>query len=216
MTILPRLKENTGQDDVEEYPFLVECHKDKNCFFRVTAETYARAKELDATHPCPSGADITYGASMTQSILQKAWAELDELTAKLKSSEKTDPQYEYYKGRAMGVATVLALFMPPHFTTTEEISREALKRWQAATADPPVEHETPGLGALRYTFPSDQKYKTAEARAAEAKQRQVKGTETVDEETRTAIKRVYGVFEAHQVADLYKLSIKTVERIWAE
>lgn len=197
----------------EDFPFLYECGKD-NCFYRVVTQTYKEAQEQHK-HPCPYGATINFGAGMTQSILEKAWASLDEVVADLKS-KREDIDRDFLRGKARGIAEVLALFMPPHFRTPEDIAREALVRYKAATADPPEEHETPGLGSLRYTFPDDPKYKTALAQTAETKRRAEKGRERVDEKTRGNILAVKGMFTLTQTAELYSLSEATIQRIWDE
>lgn len=197
----------------EEYPFLYECGK-PHCFYRVVTRTYEEAKEQNK-HKCPAGAETNIGASLTQSILEKAWQLLDEAMLDIKSG-RDDLDRENVRGRARGIAEVLALFMPPHFRTPDEIAREALKRYQAATADPPQEHETPGLGALRYVFPNDTKYKTALAQAAETKRRVEKGTEVLDDQKRSDIIRLHGMFDAGQVAKMYDVGEKTVLNLWKD
>ena len=195
----------------EDFPFLYECGE-KNCFYRVVTRTLEEAKEQNQ-HRCPSGVTTNIGASLTQSILEKAWGELDRVVADLKSG-RDDIERDFLRGKARGIAEVLALFMPPHFRTPDEIARESMKRWQAATADPPQTHETPGLGSLRYTFPEDPKYKTALAQVAETKRRREKGTETISDEVRADIVRYKGLFEADQVANLLEVSVQTVKRVW--
>jgi len=52
------------------------------------------------------------------------------------------------KVRARAFAECIAIFMPPHFTTADDVAREAKMRYNAKQAGD--EHQTAGLGQRRY------------------------------------------------------------------
>lgn len=206
----------------EKYPFKIECGR-PNCFFHVLMPTYEQAKLWDdpKQHKCPRGVDTSVGASLTHSLLEKSWIELDAVVAELmthkeKGTAATDSDLVFLRGKASGIAEVLGIFMVPHFRTANEVSRESLRRWKMIQAGEAP--ETPGVGSLKYTFPEDSKYKRMEAREAERKERAVKGEQNVDPKVRANILMCQGTFTAEQITkQMYPdLSVATVERIWRE
>ena len=58
-----------------------------------------------------------------------------------------------HKIRARAIADVLAMFMVPHFTTSDQIAKEAVARYHARQAGD-TEYETAGLGSRRYEPPA--------------------------------------------------------------
>lgn len=200
----------------ERFPFLVECNKNDLCLLHITVKTYEEAVELEKpeNHKCPRRGETNFGASVTQSLLEQAWGILDQHMAMVQSIEKGHPERENWMNRCRGVAEVIALFMPPHFRTADEVAREAMKRWQAAQNGEP--RRTAGLGDLKYTFPDDPKYKSPLAQAAQAKAKAEKGEEPVDEKTKQDILVGKAFMTPKQLADAFNLNIKTVERVLAE
>lgn len=198
----------------EDYPFKVECHKNY-CFFSATMKTYEEAQRWDKEHSCPYGATVKFGASVTASILEKAWALLDQYTGTIQALAKDHPERPIWVAKAQGVAEVLALFMPPHYRTVNEISREALARYRDAQEG--KAHETRGLGALKYTFPDDPKYKRPEAKAAHEKEKAAKGTQEIAPEDLATIKFMAKMSTVEQVVAMFpQYSKATVERVWSE
>jgi hypothetical protein len=198
-----------------EFPFKVECPND-NCFFTIVTQLYSEAERWNrpAEHGCPRRGETLFGASMTESLLEKAWAILDQHMGIVQSLDKDHPERRMWMERCRGVAEVLALFMPPHFRTADEIAREAMKRWQAAQNGEP--RRTPGLGDLKYTFPTDPKYKNPLAQAAHAQEKADKGLEPVDEKTRADILVGKAFMKPEQLAEAFGLSLATVKRVLAE
>lgn len=198
-----------------EFPFKVECHNE-HCFFTIVTQLYAEAERWNkpSEHGCPRRGDTQFGASVTESLLMKAWAILDSHTGMVMALSKDQPERIVWQNRARGVAEVIALFMPPHFRTTDEIVREAMKRYQAAQEG--REHKTPGLGDLKYTFPDDPKYKSPLAQAAHQKEKANKGTEKVDEKTLDDIQFMKSFMKPAKIAEATGLSVQTIERVLAE
>lgn len=83
------------------------------------------------------------------SLLQRTWEKLDREVDAIKRPDTIDP--EYHKTRAVALAEVLAMFMVPYFSTTQEVSAEALRRWKARQNG--EEYETLGLGAHALSLP---------------------------------------------------------------
>jgi hypothetical protein len=197
-------------------PHLVECNRNDMCMFRLTFKTYEEAKRWDdpKQHGCPRRGPTGFGASVTQTLLEQAWGILDQHMGIVQSIDKDHPERVIWMARCRGVAEVLALFMPPHFRTADEIAREAMKRWQAAQNGEP--RRTAGLGDLKYTFPDDPKYKRPLAQAAYKKAKAEAGQENVDPKTREDILVGKAFMTPQQLAEAFNLNIKTVEHILAE
>ncbi len=109
-------------------------------------------------HKCPATGTTTYGWSITVSIVEDIWHELDCAVAKIRAKEDV----EQAKCEARAYARVLLLFMKPFFNTVEEISKEAMLRYKAKHEG--LEHETPGINHARYKTLMDGEvwYKTKE------------------------------------------------------
>lgn len=199
----------------EEYPFKVEC-PNEHCFFTITTQLYSEAERWNKPkeHGCPRRGETKFGASVTESLLMKAWAILDSHTGIVMSMTRDHPDRPKWMGQARGVAEVIALFMPPHFRTADEVVREAMKRYQAAQEG--REHKTPGLGDLKYTFPDDPKYKNPLAQAAHQKEKAERGTEKVDDKTKEDIAFMKSFMKPGKIAEATGLSVKTIERVLAE
>ena len=132
----------------EQGRHLFECDK-PNCFLHVTFKTYEAAVAEQQNHKCPHwGGETKVAWSVTKTLVQQMWDKLDECMDSIK-----DPQESVYiesnKTRARAFAECIAIFMPPFFTSADEVAREAGRRWQARQAGD-TEYETPGIGARRY------------------------------------------------------------------
>lgn len=200
----------------ETYPFKVECKNNDLCLFTILTSSYDDAKKWDRPeqHGCPRRGPTQFGASVTQTLLEQAWQILDSHMVQVQALSKEHPQREVWMARCRGVAEVIALFMPPHFRTADEVAREAMKRYQAAQSGEP--RRTPGLGDLKYTFPSDPKYKSPLAQAAHVKEKADKGLEPVDEKMKADILVGKAFMTPQQLADAFGISVKTVERVLSE
>lgn len=82
-------------------------------------------------------------------LVEQVWAKVDEdMLALMQPEAHTD--FAALKARLRAFAEVLAIFMTPHFTTADEIAREAKRRYDNRM-DP--EYCTPGLNQRRYEPP---------------------------------------------------------------
>lgn len=104
-------------------------------------------------------------------LLQKTWGLLDAEVDLIKDPGGQE-FVEYHKAKARGIAEVLALFMPPHFTTGDEIVREALRRYNARTSGD-NEYETAGLGSRRLEPPPGATRQTSQKQAPQKEVRTV-------------------------------------------
>lgn len=85
-------------------------------------------------------------------LLQRTWDMLDMHTHDLLSNLDMDPMGRLtIASKARAIAEVLAMFMPPHFATADDIAREAKRRWLAKQNG--ETYETPGLGSRAYEPP---------------------------------------------------------------
>lgn len=135
--------------DALAHPWLVRCPAPL-CFYNVSATTEVEAKTKLDTHPCPwyGGQPTTIGwTHMVEAYLQRIWKLLDIEVDIIKDGHTTNLHQDQAKNRAKGLAYALAILMPPFFQTPEEISREALKRWEMRQAG--TEYTTQGLGLKR-------------------------------------------------------------------
>lgn len=99
-------------------------------------------------HKCPFRGTTTLGWGAQVSILEKIWLHADEKFAELMNNKDS----EILKGYLRGISYTLAAFMPPHFTTPDEVARELKRRYAAIEAG--ETYETPGIGSLRMAPPT--------------------------------------------------------------
>lgn len=146
---------------------------------------------------------MTYGPS----LLEQTWTELDFYTARIIE----DGQKEYDKGYARGLAKTLSLFMVPHFTTPDAIVKEAKKRYDMKKAG--EEYCTPGLAERKYEPPPGD-HKLSRIPAEKAKLSKPKAAEpALSAEQIAGIKNALGMFSAKELADMYKVSVATIESL---
>jgi len=124
------------------------------CGLRVLTEGGA---PVPHSHNRPSNRTRISWMSYGPTLLQQTWDKLDFLMDELKDIDRGDYNTDAIKGEMRGVAFVLSLFMQPHFTTVQDIAREAKKRYEMRQAG--EEYESPGLGSRTYEPPpNDNKY----------------------------------------------------------
>lgn len=180
----------------------------EECFMAVGCATEEIANEFKLKHTCPKPNGYTrigwsvYGPS----LLEKTWAELDEVTARLMAGDPTDTD----KGYARGLAFTLSLFMVPHFTTPGDIAREAKRRHQEKLAGN-EEYCTAGLAYRKYEAPpTDHKLDTRgemPTKRAAPKGKQLGDTELA------AIKNAAAMFSVEELAKVYGITVARVREI---
>jgi hypothetical protein len=124
------------------------------CFFVGSYEFEASARKAQETHQCPwfgGGTTTISWGIMSSQFLSPMWAELDRLVDFVKKEDEDPAERGKASQQAKGLAFALATLMPPFFSTVEEISHEALVRWEKRQAG--EDYETPGLGRLRFKVP---------------------------------------------------------------
>jgi len=102
----------------------------------------------DTDHPCPAMGEITYGWSETVKIVSQIWKMLDDCIDQVKDPQINEVQRAVAGNQARAYCNTLVLFMTPIFTTSDDIAKEAMKRWKARQQG--VEHHTPGMMHATY------------------------------------------------------------------
>ena len=159
-------------------------------------------------------------------LLQRTWDLLDSKTEIIMMPRVGDENELSLQNRAearhqaRGIAEVLALFMVPHFTTADEIVREAVRRYKAKQAGD-TEYETAGLGSRAWEPPpGDTKYKPVEQTATPAPRKRLGARKPAEkqltEAEKASIKQglTFGI-TASQLADTFKVSVQTIESLRA-
>lgn len=124
--------------------YLFECNQ-PNCFRRLTFKTLEQAQLEQTNHKCPWwGGETKVAWSVTQTLVQQMWEKLDLAFQPIAQGMGTEKD----KARARAIAECIAIFMPPFFTTADDVVREAVRRHKADEAG--EDYETPGLGSRRY------------------------------------------------------------------
>lgn len=168
--------------------------------------------EQPPQHNCPEMNGTTkvgwtvYGPS----LLEKCWAELDRVTARL-----IDPilagDKEQDKGYAQGLAFTLSLFMAPHLTTSQDIAREAKRRYE--NKDNP-EYCTPGLAERKYEPPpGDHKLSRQTEHRAKVMATKPKVSHTLTEQQISMIKAGAEMFSAEDLAPMYGVSVAVIQSL---
>jgi hypothetical protein len=205
MPVLER--EQTGLPDAAKYPFIVRCDQ-PGCFYFVSAKNHTEGVTALTTHTCPhTGGPTRQGLMMSKTILENAWIKLDALLETILDDNLEEEDRKALRNQCRGMAEVLAMFMSPHFTTGDEVSREAKRRYNSKKAGEPV--ETPGLGSLRLAPPpgTPSKYTTA---AAPKPAHKLTDTEVA------AIKNALAAgWDAGDLAKVYKVSEDIIKSVAA-
>lgn len=188
------------------YPWVFTCSR-PHCTLRV-----AVSEPVEPKHNCPySGGTSTYGWSITVTLVEKMWKSLDSIMDEIALLETNQDDVDdlifeaNIKGRARGMADMIAIFMHPYFENTNEIAREAQRRLRARQANDAT-YETRGMNTLRYTSPPTDvdKYK-----------REPKKEEKlpVSEEEAVKIRKAYGTFPTDMLAKAYNITEAQVKMI---
>lgn len=144
-------------------------------------------------------------------LISQMWDEMDRVTEPLAQGQGS----EYDKGYARGVAAMLALFMVPHFTTPDEIVREAVKRYKAKAAN--EEYETPGLGSRNMEPPPGSASKYVQPGAAKPAAAKAPKTTAIklSQDDINGIKAAGAMFSPEQLSGVYKVPVDTIRSILA-
>jgi hypothetical protein len=150
-------------------------------------------------------------------LVEQMWARLDSIMDEIQLlPDTTEMDPEAYneaqlfeanlKGKARGVAEMIAIFMQPHFADANEVAREA-KRRADARARQDAEYETKGLGQRRFEGPTGDevdKYKREPRRKPKL---------PVSLEDAQKIRKGFGTFETDMLAKAFKITPAQVEEI---
>lgn len=199
--------------DAQAHPWLVSCDRD-GCFYYVCADAEEDGKVKLALHRCPTRGTTHQGLMMARSLLQQAWAELDELVDKIMDPDTAPTEKNDLQQQAKGISTVLAIFMVPHFEFPHEISKEAKRRYEARVAG--EQYETAGLG-VRMMEPPPSNWRPDVSKASKGVRVADKKTVSLGDKEREAIKFAgsSGMFTHKQLADTYGISEAQVQEIVA-
>lgn len=183
-------------------------------------------------HKCPwYGGTTRIAWSVTVTLVEQMWHRLDSLMDELGLNPKPewptngftqydDPQEkleEYVgacefhanlRGKARGMAEMIAIFMNPHFTDANEVAREA-KRRADARARKDDTYETVGLNQRRYEAPPTSSEVTRYKREPSRPGSKLPVTPIEAEKIRAA----YGTFPVDMLAKAYKITEKQVKEI---
>lgn len=199
-----------------------------HCFWSVAVKTPSPVK-----HKCPYAGGLTRIAwSVTVTLVEDMWHRLDSvmdelaLTPEPKEPNENDPnnsvswlsdyigEREFranLKGKARGMAEMIAIFMNPHFTDANQVAREA-KRRAEARARKDAEYETAGLKSRRFESPGGadlDKYKREPARKSKALAK-------VTPDDAAKIERAYETFPKDLLAKTFKVSEAEIDEIVKE
>lgn len=127
---------------------LFACSQD-NCYRRLTFKTVEEALFDEANHACPWGTEYQAGwFDVTQTLVGQLWEKLDNEMDGIMAADPDSSDKMKHSQRARAFAESIAIFMPPFFTTADEVAKEAKRRYDARKAG--EDYETPGLGSRRY------------------------------------------------------------------
>lgn len=188
--------------------YLFAC-SEPHCFRRLTFTSHEEALAEKENHKCPYwGGETKVAWSVTKTLVQQLWDKLDLSMDVIRDDTQADEVKHDEKVRARAIAECIAIFMPPFFTTANDVASEALRRHKAKQAG--EEYETPGLGARRY-----------EAAVRNDKPRRVSVPQNqptlggLDDKSKTAIKFALesGFFTPEQLSKTYKVSVEVIHQI---
>lgn len=175
-------------------------------------------------HPYPRKVDMNAG----ESLLRKTWELLDSKVHVI-LREPNGPgdnaieaaDRERARIEARGVAEVLAIHMKPFLTDTDDVVKEAVKRYKAKQAG--ERHETPGLSEHLWdpntNWDGSPRVKVASPKSRPAAKPATRpkvdsaSTKTLSSEEAEGIKSAVesGMFTKEDVAGMFKVSLATVE-----
>lgn len=180
----------------------------KHCYYHVLCRTQERYDSVAANHGCPNNCGTTtYGPEYMMSLLEEIWKQLDESVTYI-IENPNGPQAEWHKAYAQGLAYTLAKFMNPHFTTPQEISREAKKRYDERKAG--HYYDTPGIASKKLVLPA-----TARSFTESAVTRATQAVRQLNEKETQGIINGKGFFSAIEVARMYQTTPAHVELLWS-
>lgn len=175
-----------------------------HCFWYVSCKDEADAVNQQNTHPCPWwGGETKVSWSVGKTLVEQMWEKLDDEYAVLVTCDFKDAER---KARARAIAECIALFMPPHFVTADDVIREAKRRNENTE-----EYQTPGLGARRYELPEPREFAAKPRKAAAAKP-PAPPKKSLDPQVERAIKFALqsSMFTPEELAKTYGLTVADV------
>lgn len=131
-----------GPDVYESFTY--RCPADSECMALAYSKNSDAAKRAIDGHICPAPPRRDMVPS-GKTVIQKLWDELDGLIDQVKVSKSRpfDADLDALMGASRGIALALALLSTPWFRSTEDILRQANKRWRMHQKEIPWEM-TPG------------------------------------------------------------------------
>lgn len=200
-----------SEAEITRNPWAYQCDA-PGCYYTVCAKTEEGAQHIKAEHPCPhQGGTTTISWSITVTLVEQVWKKVDEdMMSLMQPGPGTD--FPALKARLRAFAEVLAIFMTPHFTTADEIAREAKRRYDNRL-DP--EYQTAGLGQRRYEAPPGTKSYGTPAPAQSRTPRQPADiTANLTEQQKESIKLFYqNKFTVEQLAKAQGVSIQVINAV---
>lgn len=137
--------------DQQAHPWLFQCPQ-PNCYYAVSGRTEESVREQEAKHKCPYQGGLTkIAGSITVTLVEDMWAKADLAYAAMSEDGITSDEAKRRQGVVRGMCEMIAIFMPPHFRTGNEVGKELLKR--AANAAAGERYTSPGIGSRRYEVP---------------------------------------------------------------
>lgn len=158
---------------------------------------------------------VTNQVTAGPTLLQRTWDMLDEVMVAI-MEPPGDPEKHDAQIRARAIADVLAMFMVPHFKTRDEISAEAVRRYQAKQ-NGDTEYETPGLGSRRYEAPPGSPIRgsieSRETKAPAKKRSAFKAGPKLDPAQVEFCKKALGdgTLDAATLAGMFKVPVSVIE-----
>src|SRR4051794_41168778 len=119
--------------DAQRFPWLVWCERER-CVYYVAALTEERGQVLLALHDCPRWTPAKEGLLVSQTLLEQAWDELDDVVQTLYEGNLDPEQKLRFQGEARGIAKIIQLFMKIFYADVAAVSAEAKKRYEAKKA----------------------------------------------------------------------------------
>lgn len=228
----------TSLIDIVNHPFLVWCDVEK-CNFQVAAKTYEEGVAIYGVHKCPYiGGETKVRAYVSRNRVDDAWGKLDTAVTELiegnyppvttivsadddgggvNQTEVEHPEKTRLKGVCRGMAELLAIFMEPNFTTADQISAEAKRRYDARKAGDTA-YVTPGLAPHTFGKPMDPAQKAANAKRPVPVQERNPAPSPVHKFTEDEVGSIKfahesGMFTAEQLAKTYKVKVDVINKV---
>lgn len=137
--------------DAQLRPWVFRCPKE-NCYYAVSADTEEAAAEKRDAHKCPYQGGITHiGGSITVTLVEDMWEKADRAFADFLEEGMSPDLAKQRGGIVRGMCEMIAIWMPPHFTTGNEVGKELQKR--RAMFEAGEQYETAGLHGRRFEPP---------------------------------------------------------------